>query len=425
MQHAILGASHSNRWMHCPGCIALTDKAPPQQHSSFAAEGTAAHELAELCLKEDFSASHYIGNTTFEGWDVTTEMAENVQVYLDLITHLREENPAFEIEIEHKFKLDWLYPNMWGSNDACLSEDFGRLVVLDYKHGKGVSVEVENNSQLLYYALGAYHEGDFSEIEIIIVQPRCPHKDGPIRSQILTPDELEAFAEKLKKAAIATKAPDAPLCSGEWCKFCPAAGICPALEKKVQGLCVTDFKESPLPTPQQLTAVQIKDVLANAKLIENWIGEVRTYALHTLQTGGEVEGFKLVQKKSNRQWRDKEEVKKVLKKFKKQIFVDPKPALLSPVQMETALGASQKDTIAQLCYKPDTGSTIASVDDPRREYKPAIETYFTVIGENDIFDNSDEPDMFTKTVEDIRNFHNDVDDLFQDGEPHEDLSFLE
>ena len=47
--HAILSASSSYRWLHCPPSARLN--ARPDEASPYALEGSAAHELAEYKLK--------------------------------------------------------------------------------------------------------------------------------------------------------------------------------------------------------------------------------------------------------------------------------------------------------------------------------------------------------------------------------------
>jgi hypothetical protein len=396
-------------------------KAPPQTHSSFAAEGTAAHSLAEECLIQGVSADGYVNNHSFDGFNVDFEMADAVQIYLDLINLYMQENPGFELEVEKNFKLD-IHPEMWGTCDAVLSEEYGRLVVIDYKHGKGEMVEIDDNHQLLFYALGAYQDGDYSEIETIIVQPRKPHKDGPIRSKIYTPEAIEAFAKKLKKAAVETEKPDAKCASGDWCKWCPAEGMCTILESKVKDLVQMDGGN--LPAPQELTPTQIKDVLNNAKLVEDWIKGVRTYALHVLKTGGEVEEQKLVQSKTNRQWIDKEKAKKAFKKDLKKILVAKDPELMSPAQVEKTLGSSCKSKVAELTFKPDGGCTIAHISDPRKEYTPPVNDLFDDIsggeteGVEDLF-SDDKPTIKGWLEGDVESWEqsedeptNDTDDLF-------------
>ena len=59
MKHALLGASKAHRWMTCPGSISL-ESTFPEQESFYAAEGTAAHALAE----ESVSYTHLTLPTT-------------------------------------------------------------------------------------------------------------------------------------------------------------------------------------------------------------------------------------------------------------------------------------------------------------------------------------------------------------------------
>ncbi|HAP2856707.1 TPA: DUF2800 domain-containing protein, partial [Enterococcus faecalis] len=51
--HALLGASSAHRWLVCPPLARLEEKIK-DRGSSFAEEGTAAHELAELQLLKRF-----------------------------------------------------------------------------------------------------------------------------------------------------------------------------------------------------------------------------------------------------------------------------------------------------------------------------------------------------------------------------------
>ena len=50
-KHARCSASAAHRWINCPGSVALSDQCPDPGSSSYADEGTVAHELAELKLR--------------------------------------------------------------------------------------------------------------------------------------------------------------------------------------------------------------------------------------------------------------------------------------------------------------------------------------------------------------------------------------
>src|SRR3546814_18193298 len=57
--HAVLGASSSHRWFHCPGSIRASE-GMPNTSSVFAREGTAAHALAEPCLSPRFDTGRVL-----------------------------------------------------------------------------------------------------------------------------------------------------------------------------------------------------------------------------------------------------------------------------------------------------------------------------------------------------------------------------
>ena len=57
--HAKLSPSGAHRWMACPGSIVLESNIP-DKGSVYADEGTAAHELAAWCLKDNMDPSNYL-----------------------------------------------------------------------------------------------------------------------------------------------------------------------------------------------------------------------------------------------------------------------------------------------------------------------------------------------------------------------------
>ena len=113
-------------------------------------------------------------------------------------------------------------------------------------------------------------------------------------------------------------------------------------------------------------------------VIDAYVKAVEDFALNTLNNGGKIDGYKLVAKKSNRQWKD---VDAVEKKWPK-IVVEMVKKIKSPAQVETALAQimKKKEAVAlveDFCYKPDTGNTIASIEDPRSEVRSKLESTFS------------------------------------------------
>lgn len=150
------------------------------------------------------------------------------------------------VKLEHAFDMSHLYPGLFGTCDAVAYRMKDRLLrVVDYKHGSGHYVEVEGNEQLQYYALGALLTIPGLKVdwvELVIVQPRCPRKDGVIHNWKIPMTDMIDFAMSLLQKARATEDPNAPLKEGSWCWFCPAVGFCPAQHEKRIGKAQEQFK---------------------------------------------------------------------------------------------------------------------------------------------------------------------------------------
>jgi Protein of unknown function (DUF2800) len=227
--HSELSASGADRWMHCPGSVRMCGGRPSVE-TVFAAEGTAAHELAQAVLTEDRDADAYIG-MMFGDFIVTADMASAVQIYVD--TCRRVADACAFYRIEQQFDLSPLQPPVpiFGTADfiAYSSRRHG-LHVVDFKYGKGVLVSTRGNAQLHYYALGASLSIDepVSSVTMTIVQPRT--SGDPVRTASTGAIELAEWSFTLLDRARATQQPDAPLVAGDWCRFCPAKACCPAYQ---------------------------------------------------------------------------------------------------------------------------------------------------------------------------------------------------
>jgi hypothetical protein len=149
--HSKISPSKSERWVNCPGSILLEEQCPPQATSKYAAEGTAAHEIAALCLKRGENADSYFGEIVEvddEKFTVDSEMTENIQIYLDTIRADMEADgvPHSELKTEHAFELKYIHPDLYGTLDAYYTSPFGKLRVYDLKYGRGTFVDVVENT---------------------------------------------------------------------------------------------------------------------------------------------------------------------------------------------------------------------------------------------------------------------------------------
>ena len=351
--------SASKRWMNCPGALRLGLEFPPQESSKFAMEGTAAHELAANCLTNRQEAHEWIGEP-IEVEDkifvVTEEMAENVQVYLDAVRKDMDNEgvPFGELSVEKKFSLEGL--PVAGTNDASFSAPMGDLYVYDLKFGKGMYVEVEDNSQLKIYALGAWEEARCVNdvIHIIIAQPRYEQAD-PVRMQTLTAEDLLDFKAELEIAVKECEKPKAKCHPGDWCKWCPAFGLCPAVTEKAVAVAMPSL-DITFPQPADMTPENISKVMELSGLISEWSKAVHGYAEKTAKdTGVAYPGYKLIQKKGRRAWVDEVAVENEFEHEFGEVIYDKK--VKSPAQLQKIVG---KDRVDVLTAIPDRGISLVS-----------------------------------------------------------------
>lgn len=372
-QHSEHGASKAYRWIACPGSVAM-ERGLPDQSSEHAREGTLAHEVAECLLR----GQHL---DTLGDVSVTEEMLEAVQVYVDTVTKIHAAaGPNAQRFIEQEFNLAPLNPPvpMYGTSDCCIWDpDTKHLHVIDYKHGRGVLVEVERNPQLMYYALGAVVALKVRPVAVTItvVQPRAEHPDGPIRSWTFDWQTLVDYKRELFAAAERTLAPDAPLVPGPHCKFCKAQAICPAQQKLAEEVAQSEFavvqaNPTALPTPEALTLDQLTRALDVADTIENWFRSVRAHVQFLLELGHEVPGYKLVKRRANRKWRDEAAAAAWLEQhLGEDAYEEPK--LRSPAQAEKRLKKIDKAAakeMEQFVTKESSGVVLA----PDTDKRPAV-----------------------------------------------------
>jgi hypothetical protein len=392
-QHAELSASATDRWATCTASPALI-KGLPNHGSKYAAEGTAAHYIAafhqvEMRNGERVTIDRWRGLTAkVEGYDIplTEELCEAVQEFLDYIA--ANERPDDVAVIEQSFTpaMRKLHPKFGGSTDRVMWRESERLLrVYDYKHGAGVPVDVDDNKQLKYYALGALLSNptwNALTVELVIAQPRCDHEQGRIRSYKFPAIDLIDYAADLIDAAKETEdfvaAKLVP--SKKACRFCPAnaARKCPALEKETHALVVADFDI--VTNPERYSKEQIAEFLTKLPLIEARVAAVREFAYQEILRGEQIPGFKIVEKRATRKWKDVREVSKLLG-HNGECFTEPE--LKSPAQVEKVLGKKNfAIALAEHVDKQSSGYTLVSENDPRPPAQVAQLEDFGVIGGN-------------------------------------------
>lgn len=323
MAHAKLSPSAAARWMTCPGSMHLTPAFPQDRSSKYAQIGTAIHSLSEKCLTDGGDCVDFVGQT-FDGIEMTEEQAAIGQVYVNYVRSL----PGLKL-YEQRVSLEDVIPDCFGTAD-CVTLRPGHLVVADLKTGAGVKVDVEENLQLLTYALGAFLKFDdlydFEKITLCIIQP-------PLNNiSVWTVDRLRILQHaadlQVAKMAIDTE-PNKFVMSEKACGFCPVKTVCPEMKRLAGEAAAADFET-------------VKDDLSywleKAKTIRGFLDSIEEEARLTISGGGSVVGWQLKPGNSTRKWKDTSALQTYLLELgygAEQIM--SKPEILSPAQMEKSL----------------------------------------------------------------------------------------
>lgn len=416
--HAKWSASKTALYWNCAGALAMVEEMNlPDKTSEAAAWGTACHEVAEICLREDRDALELIDRSFTRGdftHVVDEEMAETAQEYVDYVrgraaVYNDQTSDQAVVHIERKFKLDDLNPpfDAGGTGDAILYFPKWKLLeIIDLKGGRGVVVEADNNKQMRTYALGAMLEFkglEVKEVMSTIVQPRAYHREGRIRSEKIHVIDLMEWTQDLVAAMRTAKQAESDLAAakgnavasdlwaetylkpGDHCHdcFCPVAGACPALKAhafNAVGVFFDDLDQPTLKnTPDMLSPEELAKVLDASDLIEGFIKAARALG-HTLAEGGvEVPGYILVEKVGRRKFTlsDKELRAELLKRGGSEDDILAEPKLKPMGQLEKVFG---KGGLDDLIEKPVTGTNLVRADKTTREaVTPLVNQMFDVL----------------------------------------------
>ena len=358
MNHSnIVGGSTAKRVINCPGSVALVAKMPPKPSSKYADEGTLLHNVIAEIVMSGQPPEHYLG-TKYEGQTLTQELIDDK--LKPALAALDQIDPNQEMEIEAETSVDFgdLLPGVFGSTDL-IGRLGSRAVVLDWKFGDGVAVEVEENPQLMFYAAAAMRtpaaqwafEG-VTEIEMVIVQPPA------VKRWVTTPERIAAFELQVVQAVKASEKPNAKLEVGDHCRWCAAKPVCPQMTGAVDRALQTQL--------QAIDTQMLGSYLANADMLEQWITDLRALAFAMLESGTPVPGYKLVAKRATRSWTDETKAKaELLKSLPESEVVEV--SVISPAKAEKALKKRKIGLPDDLVVAISSGNTLASVDDPRPE----------------------------------------------------------
>jgi hypothetical protein len=392
--HSKLGASKAARWLACPGSVALCATLPEPPSSPHARQGSAAHYVAEQCLLDaKKQPRQFVGKPLpgFEEIKFSKEDAEAVTVYVDLCRKTMANYPDGRAWIEAPFALLDYDAELFGHNDfAFFNPVTGQLVVADYKHGAGVTVGVERNPQLMYYALGAMSQipSGVREVHIVVVQPRANGDD--VKRWQTDPMTLLEFGGELAEGAERTRQSDAPLCPGTHCQFCPAKqfAACPALAAEAERVVLDEFADVSADIEKVVSAAEpdtLAELLERVPLVRMWCKAIEDHAKREALQGRSPTGFKLVHARAKREWQDGDQaMAAVLEALPGLELADVYEQVpLSPAGLEKLVGKGTHTLpkiFAAHLAKPKPGYALVPLSDKREPVPPPSESEFDEIG---------------------------------------------
>ena len=336
--HAVLSASGSHRWLNCTPSARL-ELEFENTSSEAAKEGTAAHALCEHKLKR---ALHMRSKRPVSDYD-SDEMEECTDAYVDFVMEQYEaakqvcKDPI--VLIEQHLDFSCYVPDGFGTGDCIIISD-DKLHIVDFKYGLGVLVDAVGNPQMKLYAIGALELYDalydISEVSMTIFQPRREN----VSTWTIPVEELRNWAEnELKTKALMAFNGEGDYVPGEWCTFCRAAVRCRARAEEKLKLAQTEFRMPPL-----LTDAEIEEILTILPDLTKWANEITAYATDAaINHGKQWSGFKVVEGRSVRKYRDEEKVAEAaVEAGYKDIY---RKSLITMTEMQKLMGKSKFEEV--------------------------------------------------------------------------------
>ena len=420
--HSIFGPSSSAMWLYCSGSL-IANLTEPDSSSFEAAEGTVAHGVGEEWLKTGKRPLHLVGTSvTVNERDgktyvipITHTMLDFVQEYVDWCDMLEGQH---YVETKAFFSEYMPIPDQGGTADhaACLP---GKLVITDFKYGKGVEVHAEENTQGLLYALGFFLKYDhlyhFEEIEIRICQPRM----GIYDTWTVDREYLLNFAEYVRVRAARAWQLNAPRrVSPKGCMWCRVKGRCPAMLKVMDAIVEGRFNDIDREYTQdeldvllssfergkytirpiavdKLTATQMAKIRPYRRLLESWFKNLDDHAERMAIQGEVIPGHKLVESRTYRNFKSEEAAVKQLQMIGLEQHEIFKQELISPAEAEELIREKfpqfPKKLIPELVNdavdRPRGRPTLVLLSDRRPEFNQDLDDL--LMDDSDMFDDDE------------------------------------
>ena len=374
-KHAFLSPSASHRWLNCPPSAKLCAEVPDQS-SSYAQQGTCAHELCAYLVEKALGRDVKDPTENLDYYD--SEMQQCAEGYAAFVMEEYEKAkqtcPDPEVLIEQKVDFSKWVEGGTGTADCIILAD-GTAEIIDYKHGLGVLVSAESedfggNPQLMCYCLGilAMFDGiyDIDTVKMAIYQPRREN----VSIYEMSKDDLLKWADEVLSptAAIAMKG-EGEFKAGDHCQFCKVKATCRKRAEFNLEMAKYDFE-----MPSTLEDHEVEAILMRVDQLVSWAEDVKEYALNQALQGKEYQNFKVVEGRSNRKYTDEEAVAYTVADAG---FEPYEKKLLGITAMTSLLGKKKfEELLGGMITKPPGKPTLVSKSDKRPAMKNTAQEDF-------------------------------------------------
>lgn len=392
-EHAILSASSAHRWLSCTPS-ALLETEFPDTTSEAAIEGTLAHEIGEIkarrALYQKSDAGYIAKNIATRELNKLRKdpiFKEEMEGFTDdYAAELDQRALSFDdrpyIALETKLDLSEWVPKGFGTAD-CVMIGGEKLLVADFKYGKGVRVSAENNPQMQLYALGALQKFsmiyDIKTVTMMIIQPRLSSSADLWEESV---EDLLKFGQFVKaQAELAIKGEGNFHPGEEECRFCRARQTCRARADYNIQMYFGDVGK----LPPLISDEEVGNYLAKGEDVAKWLKDLQDYALSTCLAGGNIPGYKAVEGRGSRSWSDQEKAFKALMDGGVPEAVMYERKALTLAALEKVVGKKEFNELAGDWIIKDPGKpTLVKESDKRPAIteRPSIEEAFSGINGN-------------------------------------------
>lgn len=298
--------SAADRWFRCPGS-AWVSAVLRSTSSVYAREGTAAHGVLETALGYPDSSIDDLTGLVGREWHVERHDPDAVHVVDgDMVRHAVESRKTLfdffgvlsakpvQKEVVLRYTNRGLVAN--GRADTLVVDDH-MIATVDYKYGAGEIVEAKGHLPTIVYLCSLrqkYGRRPWYYAGILQPRGRGAHPDR-IKTWVVSDAELDKLEVLMVAAMDRARMYPVPFVSGDWCKYCPGKGTCPAWAMDaVQALL---FRKANATQPNLW-------LLEHASAIKKYLGQLEKDTIELLRAGGTVPGWTLSREPGNRMWVD-------------------------------------------------------------------------------------------------------------------------